>query len=89
MPIGERYLCECSDHRTGSRIPLCICSGIQDICQRTPLGIILLDHTFLHKLPVRIYSWQIFLGENGVINKLIGMIGFGPYPKLTHPLAPW
>ncbi|HIA77962.1 MAG TPA: ABC transporter permease, partial [Gammaproteobacteria bacterium] len=24
---------------------------------------------------VRIYSWQIFLGQNGVINKLIGMIG--------------
>ena len=36
---------------------------------------------------VRIYSWQIFLGENGVINKLIGMIGFGPFPMLNTPVG--
>ena len=36
---------------------------------------------------VRIYSWQIFLGENGVINKVIGMIGLGPYPMLNTPVG--
>ena len=30
------------------------------------------------------YSWQIFLGTNGVINILLGYVGFGPFPMLNN-----
>ncbi len=33
---------------------------------------------------VRIYSWQIFLGTNGIINILFGYIGLGPFPMLNN-----
>jgi spermidine/putrescine transport system permease protein len=32
---------------------------------------------------VRVYSWQIFLSDNGIINALLGRIGLGPYPMLN------
>ncbi|MGQ0609979.1 MAG: ABC transporter permease [Paracoccaceae bacterium] len=32
---------------------------------------------------VRIYSWQIFLSDNGIINVILGAIGLGPYPMLN------
>jgi spermidine/putrescine transport system permease protein len=32
---------------------------------------------------VRVYSWQIFLSDNGIINALLGGIGLGPYPMLN------
>lgn len=45
--------------------------------------------TFLMVIPfftsylVRVYSWQIFLSDHGIINALLGRIGLGPYPMLN------
>ena len=32
---------------------------------------------------VRVYSWQIFLSDNGIINVILGGIGLGPYQMLN------
>lgn len=32
---------------------------------------------------VRVYSWQIFLSDNGIINVLLGWAGLGPFPMLN------
>ena len=32
---------------------------------------------------VRIYSWQIFLSDNGIINVILGGVGLGPYAMLN------
>ena len=32
---------------------------------------------------VRIYSWQVILAENGVINAVLGLLGVGPYIMLN------
>jgi len=32
---------------------------------------------------VRVYSWQIFLSDAGIINVLLGWVGLGPYPMLN------
>ena len=32
---------------------------------------------------VRIFSWYVLLAEAGVINKMIGLLGFGPYTMLN------
>jgi len=32
---------------------------------------------------VRIYSWQIFLSDNGIINVILGWIGLGPFQMLN------
>lgn len=36
---------------------------------------------------VRVYSWQIFLSDNGIINVILGWIGLGPFPMLNTPAA--
>lgn len=32
---------------------------------------------------VRVYSWQIFLSDNGIVNVALGWVGLGPYPMLN------
>lgn len=32
---------------------------------------------------VRVYSWQVFLSDNGIINALFSMVGLGPYGMLN------
>lgn len=32
---------------------------------------------------VRVYSWQIFLSDNGIINVVLGSVGLGPYTMLN------
>ncbi len=32
---------------------------------------------------VRVYSWQIFLSDNGIINVLLGWVGLGPFRMLN------
>ena len=32
---------------------------------------------------VRVYSWQIFLSDNGIINAALGYVGLGPWPMLN------
>jgi len=32
---------------------------------------------------VRVYSWQIFLSDNGIINALLAQVGLGPYGMLN------
>ncbi|MBS0565019.1 MAG: ABC transporter permease [Proteobacteria bacterium] len=32
---------------------------------------------------VRIYSWQIFLSDAGIVNVLLGKVGLGPFPLLN------
>ncbi|TXI02643.1 MAG: ABC transporter permease [Pseudorhodobacter sp.] len=36
---------------------------------------------------VRVYSWQIFLSDNGIINVIFGWIGLGPFPMLNTVFA--
>ena len=36
---------------------------------------------------VRAYSWQIFLGDEGIINGLLSFVGLGPIPMLNTPLG--
>ncbi len=32
---------------------------------------------------VRVYSWQIFLSDNGIVNAILGSVGLGPIPMLN------
>ena len=34
---------------------------------------------------VRVYSWQIFLSDNGIFNAILGWIGLGPFAMLNTP----
>lgn len=36
---------------------------------------------------VRVYSWQIFLSDNGILNAILGWIGLGPFAMLNTPGA--
>lgn len=36
---------------------------------------------------VRVYSWQIFLSDNGIFNAILGWIGLGPLAMLNTPGA--
>ena len=36
---------------------------------------------------VRIYSWQVFLSDAGIINVMLGWFGLGPYGLLNTPGA--
>jgi spermidine/putrescine transport system permease protein/putrescine transport system permease protein len=36
---------------------------------------------------VRVYSWQIFLSDNGIVNVMLGWIGLGPFPLLNTVAA--
>jgi spermidine/putrescine transport system permease protein len=36
---------------------------------------------------VRVYSWQIFLSDNGIINVILGWVGLGPFPMLNTVFA--
>ena len=36
---------------------------------------------------VRAYSWQIFLGDEGIINGLLSLVGLGPFPMLNTPFG--
>lgn len=36
---------------------------------------------------VRVYSWQIFLSDAGIVNVMLGWIGLGPYPMLNTVFA--
>ena len=36
---------------------------------------------------VRVYSWQIFLSDAGIVNVMLGSIGLGPYPMLNTVFA--
>lgn len=47
------------------------------------LAIFLMVIPFFTSYLVRIYSWQIFLSDNGIINTVFGYAGLGPYPMLN------
>ena len=46
-------------------------------------AIFLLIIPFFTSYLVRAYSWQIFLGNEGIINATLGYIGLGPIPMLN------
>ncbi|HXH04487.1 MAG TPA: ABC transporter permease [Candidatus Competibacteraceae bacterium] len=45
--------------------------------------IFLLITPFFTSYLVRVYSWQVFLSDNGIINALAGLLGYGPFPMLN------
>lgn len=47
------------------------------------LAIFLMVIPFFTSYLVRIYSWQIFLSDAGIINTALGYAGLGPYPMLN------
>lgn len=46
-------------------------------------AIFLMVIPFFTSYLVRVYSWQIFLSDNGIINSALGQIGFGPFAMLN------
>lgn len=46
-------------------------------------AIFLMVIPFFTSYLVRVYSWQIFLSDNGIINAALGRIGLGPLPMLN------
>ncbi|WP_414474486.1 ABC transporter permease [Microvirga sp. M2] len=48
------------------------------------LAIFLLVIPFFTSYLVRIYSWQIFLTDNGIVNSLLAYAGFGPLPLINN-----
>lgn len=50
-------------------------------------AIFLMVIPFFTSYLVRVYSWQIFLSDNGIINGLLGLVGLGPVPLLNTVFA--
>ncbi|MGI9304590.1 MAG: ABC transporter permease [Gammaproteobacteria bacterium] len=50
-------------------------------------AIFLLIIPFFTSYLVRVYSWQIFLGNEGIINGALSLIGLGPYVMLNTPFG--
>ena len=50
-------------------------------------AIFLMVIPFFTSYLVRVYSWQIFLSDNGIINGLFGTIGLEPFPLLNTVFA--
>ena len=50
-------------------------------------AIFLMVIPFFTSYLVRVYSWQIFLSDNGIINGLFASIGMGPFPLLNTVFA--
>ncbi|WP_147707412.1 ABC transporter permease [Microvirga massiliensis] len=48
------------------------------------LAIFLLVIPFFTSYLVRVYSWQIFLTDNGIINALLGKAGLAPIPLINN-----
>lgn len=46
-------------------------------------AIFLMVIPFFTSYLVRVYSWQIFLADNGIINVMLGWIGLGPFSMLN------
>lgn len=46
-------------------------------------AIFLMVIPFFTSYLVRVYSWQIFLSDNGIINAVLGWFGIGPLPLLN------
>jgi spermidine/putrescine transport system permease protein/putrescine transport system permease protein len=50
-------------------------------------AIFLMVIPFFTSYLVRVYSWQIFLSDNGIINALLGQAGIGPLGMLNSPFG--
>lgn len=50
-------------------------------------AIFLMVIPFFTSYLVRVYSWQIFLSDNGIINGLFAGVGMGPFPLLNTVFA--
>lgn len=50
-------------------------------------AIFLMVIPFFTSYLVRVYAWQVFLSDTGIINGLLGRLGFGPFPLLNTPGA--
>jgi spermidine/putrescine transport system permease protein len=50
-------------------------------------AIFLMVIPFFTSYLVRVYAWQVFLSDTGIINGLFGRLGLGPFPLLNTPLA--
>lgn len=46
-------------------------------------AIFLMVIPFFTSYLVRVYSWQIFLSDNGIINVILGWLGLGPFTMLN------
>ncbi len=51
------------------------------------LAVLLLITPFFTSYLVRVYSWQVFLSDEGIINAILGWGGLGPYLMLNTPLG--
>lgn len=54
---------------------------LSDAARRWAVSLMVIP--FFTSYLVRIYSWQIFLSDNGIINVILGAVGLGPYPMLN------
>lgn len=51
------------------------------------LAVLLLITPFFTSYLVRVYSWQVFLSDEGIINAALGMLGIGPFLMLNTPFG--
>ncbi|GGW44638.1 spermidine/putrescine ABC transporter permease [Gemmobacter lanyuensis] len=47
------------------------------------MAVFLMVIPFFTSYLVRVYSWQIFLSDAGIVNVMLGAVGLGPYPMLN------
>lgn len=55
--------------------------------KRRQWAIFLMVIPFFTSYLVRIYAWQVFLSDNGIINGLLGTVGLGPFLMLNTVFA--
>lgn len=51
------------------------------------LAIFFMVIPFFTSYLVRVYSWQIFLSDKGIINAVLGAVGLGPFVMLNTPFG--
>lgn len=55
--------------------------------RRRRLVMFLFAIPFFTSYLVRVYSWQVFLGDRGLFNLMLGAFGVGPLPMLNSPFG--
>jgi spermidine/putrescine transport system permease protein/putrescine transport system permease protein len=72
---------------TGLAFPFGYALAFKASARMRRLGLSLLITTFFTSYLVRVYSWQIILANDGLINAILPYFGLGPTPLLNTPFG--